>query len=990
MKLPIIDHRDKKEIYNQIVNMAKEYVPEWNPTDNADDVGVVLAKIFSEMFEETIQRFNKMPYKNYIYFLNMLGATMQPAISSHGYATVELTGMVDAGVYIKKGTHLYGQSKAGERVLFETKEDVSAVYNKIEGIYCRSGNKNRIVKKELPCQLFDFYGSENLQKRRMVFAQKDILLVGNRAKITLFISHQEKFYLETKLAKNLANNDLVTWEYLTDDGWKEIKNVTCNGNRVEFQVDAQIPLVTYKEIESRWISCTLTEKQELEEISFTDLKLVSNNESLLPDALYYNDIEMTKTNFLPFGESFSVYDDFYINSEEVFSKKGAFVTMRMTIDTNQYVEEEEQQLQPISSKWKSILSQKEFVKPKKEVIELERVIWEYWNGIGWTRLFEDNAYEDIFMIKEKINVTMSFYCPEDMDYTYIGASYGLWIRARVQKVKNAFVVDSFYQYPVIEKLNLTYEYREQKKTVEHIFVEKDLETTYIPYVKNKEIVLYEKEADTYPECYFSMAYPIPAGPIKLYIQKEGKESFHMPSLQWQYFGKVNGINKWIDIKVLDETKHFGKSGIITFLSKGNLERCQLFGKESYWIRVVNKDKRYDIEDVDYALVKGIYFNTVRIVQQETMETEYFPVLPQESNKVIELSANDILQAEVWVDEVETVLADDKYQLQENDSIEIEREDDGTILHYWVKWEAISNIKLASSEDRVYTLEKNTGKLVFGDGICGKLPCLNQTTTIKVNYSVSMGEQGNFEVGEINEFSDSIPFVSRVYNVELVSGGCNSETVESAISRCTNIVKHQNRVVSKDDYEDIVKQIDRNIIKTKILSNVNAEGNTQYGCITLVVLPKYLNHSGNYFDAMKDNVMTQLQKKLPVVLGNQLHIVQVRYVEICVSVKVMVANYEDYMEVSTQVQKQLDNYLNPMTGDFSGNGFEIGKLPTKTQIYNYIRTVNKIKKIENVTIDCYIRTKEEREEMDYEKVLELNDVVPLSGVHQVDIELLGYK
>ena len=409
MKLPIIDHRDKKEIYNQIVNMAKEYVPEWNPTDNEDDVGVVLAKIFSEMFEETIQRFNKMPYKNYIYFLNLLGATMQPAISSHGYATVELTGMVDTGVYIKKGTHLYGQSKAGERVLFETKEDMSAVYNKIEDIYCRTGNKNRIIKQELPCHLFDFYGNDNLQKRRMIFAQKEVLMVSASAHITMQVFHQDKFYLETKLANNLANSDLVIWEYLTEDGWKEIKNVTCNGNRVEFKIDGKIPLVTYEEIENRWISCTLTEKQEVEEIAFTDLKLISKNEMLLPDALYYNDIEMTKTNFLPFGESFSVYDDFYINSEEVFSKKGAFVTMRMTIDTNQYVEEEEQQLQPIGSKWKSILSQKEFVKPKKEVIELERVIWEYWNGIGWTRLFVGNDYEDVFMTKEKCNLQLGKY-----------------------------------------------------------------------------------------------------------------------------------------------------------------------------------------------------------------------------------------------------------------------------------------------------------------------------------------------------------------------------------------------------------------------------------------------------------------------------------------------------------------------------------------------------------------------------------------------------
>ncbi len=987
MKLPIIDHRDKKEIYNQLVYMAKEYVPEWNPIDNEDDVGVILAKIFSEMFEETIQRFNKMPYKNYIYFLNLLGATMQPTISSHGYVTVELTDMVDIGVYIKKGTHLYGQSKAGERVLFETKEDMSAIYNKIEDIYCKSGNKHRIIKQELPCALFDFYGSENLQKRRMIFAQKDVLMVGAQAQITMFIFHQEKFYLETKLAKSLADYSFVRWEYLTNDGWKEIKEVTCNGNKVEFKVNEEIPLVMYEEIENRWLSCTIIEEQEFNEITFTDLKLISQNENLLPEFLYYNDTEMTKTNFLPFGESFSVYDDFYINSNEVFSKKGALITIHMTVDTNKYVEEEELQSQPLGSKWKSILPQKEFIKPKKEIIELECVIWEYWNGIGWTRLFEDNSYEDIFMVKEKTNIKMSFYCPKDMDYTYIGASYGLWIRARVQKVKNAFIVDSFYQYPIIEKLNLAYGYKEYQEAVEHIFVEKDLETTYIPYVKNKEITLYEKSKDSYPECYFSMSYPIPVGPIKLYIQKEGRENLKMPSLKWQYFGKVNGVCKWIDMKVLDETDCLRKSGLITFLSKGNFERCQLFGKENYWIRLVNQDRRYEKEDKEHSVLKGIYFNTVKIVQQETMEVEYFPVVSQERNQVFELSGTNILEVEVWVDEMEYILADDKYQLQEvDDKVEIEREEDGTMTHYWVKWKEISNIKLASSEDRVYMLEKNKGKLAFGDGICGKLPYSKQNTTIRVNYSVSMGEQGNFEIGEINEFSDSIPFVSRVYNVESVSGGCNNETVEEAINRCTKIVKHQNRVVSKDDYEEVVKQIDRNIIKTKVLSNVNKEGSLKNGCITLVVLPKYLNHSGNYFDTIKDNVMTQLQKKLPVVVGNQINIVQVRYIEICVSVKVIVKDYEDYMQVSMEIQEKLDNYLNPITGDFSGKGFEIGKLPTKTQIYNFIRTVNKIRKVENLTMDCYIRTEEEREEIDYEKVLEFEDVVPLSGVHQVDIEI----
>ena len=52
--------------------MIPNYVPEWRFNRNDPDPGTALFIIFSEMFQETIDRFNKVPLKNYLAFLNML------------------------------------------------------------------------------------------------------------------------------------------------------------------------------------------------------------------------------------------------------------------------------------------------------------------------------------------------------------------------------------------------------------------------------------------------------------------------------------------------------------------------------------------------------------------------------------------------------------------------------------------------------------------------------------------------------------------------------------------------------------------------------------------------------------------------------------------------------------------------------------------------------------------------------------------------------
>ncbi len=188
---------------------------------------------------------------------------------------------------------------------------------------------------------------------------------------------------------------------------------------------------------------------------------------------------------------------------------------------------------------------------------------------------------------------------------------------------------------------------------------------------------------------------------------------------------------------------------------------------------------------------------------------------------------------------------------------------------------------------------------------------------------------------------------------------------------------------------MIKQSDRNIVRVKTAVNVSADGKYNKGNVTIVILPKCINSAGDYFEYIRQNILQQLYKKAPAVLINssKLQIREVQYIEFSVSVKAVVENYNDYQEVYDEVEKRLEKFFNPITGNTDLKGFEIGELPTKVKIYNFLKSINKIKDIQSLNIECYEVEKEQKKEIDFYKALELPYAVAINGVHNIEIEII---
>jgi predicted phage baseplate assembly protein len=131
MSLPspnLDDLRFQRDLVDEARKRIVRYCPEW--TDyNLSDPGITLIELFAWMTEQICYRLNRVPEKNYIHFLDMLGVQLQPASSAHTYLTFRLSTPFpiaegdDTEAIVPAGIEVATRSVEGEtEVIFTTDE----------------------------------------------------------------------------------------------------------------------------------------------------------------------------------------------------------------------------------------------------------------------------------------------------------------------------------------------------------------------------------------------------------------------------------------------------------------------------------------------------------------------------------------------------------------------------------------------------------------------------------------------------------------------------------------------------------------------------------------------------------------------------------------------------------------------------------------------------------------------------------------------------
>ena len=126
---PILDDlRFQQDLVDEARRRIIRYCPEW--TDyNLSDPGITLIELFAWMTEMIVYRLNRVPEKNYIKFMELLGIQLQPASSARAELTFRLSTPFPVGpeddtvAVVSQGTEVATRpTEEEEELIFTTDE----------------------------------------------------------------------------------------------------------------------------------------------------------------------------------------------------------------------------------------------------------------------------------------------------------------------------------------------------------------------------------------------------------------------------------------------------------------------------------------------------------------------------------------------------------------------------------------------------------------------------------------------------------------------------------------------------------------------------------------------------------------------------------------------------------------------------------------------------------------------------------------------------
>jgi len=1022
---PPIDPRDRDQIIEYLAGLAPYYTHEWRFSPDSAESGSTLLSIFAEMVEENIKRLNRVPQKNRKAFYNLLGISGLPPQPAKAMLHFDLSSGAKEPVLVPAGTQVFAQPPTeNEPIPFETTEPFLVTPAEIIEIFNLSPALDRITrvkhyetedKKELPetrFRAFDVFTEENLQCHCLYIAQENILRVRGKTKFSICFWESGISEELEKLVGMLADTETYEWSFFSADGWTSFEEVKAEGPDLVLVKPDIVEIIPTKinEQEGYWIRCQViplipekmadmespeaSQSWRIPAINGVALRSqfidATEQEGILPAVLFASETQVEETECMPFGTFFAPHNVFYIGNDEVFSKKDALISLEFDLGfmTNSMVAEDI----PVI-KWKLIIKENDIKRKQTKDVSVSRVVWEYWNGKSWLKLMTGEAGEGIFDYPEAGRKIVKFKCPGDLSQTDVNGLEGLWIRARIVDVENMYYAFTQYQTPVLRRIRLNYDYGGKNLNAGIILTENNLSwidwTTF--HLDNKASFYPFVGMDgEEPSLLLGFTSAPVNGPINMFFNldsfdfKEEKE----PALEWEYLGSQGLKTGWFSLKVADNTKNLTKSGMVSFAGPPDFTRETLYGIEAYWLKIRNRDRKYEKAHFLDKLpqVMAIQMNNIYAVQQESIAGEFAekqPGLLGNQYRILKAPAHEV---EVWVDETRDLSENEIEALLEKvpDRLMIVRDSGGKILKCQVRWEEVEGFSNSESNERHFKLDLATGQIQFGDGRHGMIPSAAGSNKVMLKYKIGGGSKGNLAAGEINQLQIPIAFIDKVTNPYPSSGGCEAETMEEILVRAPSSLKNRNRAVTEADFIWIARQASQNIAKIKCLANHDEYGRRKSGHVTMVILHKSIRADENTFEELRGRVEEALSARTAATIAHTgaIRIIPPAFLEISVSAVLIVNGMSDLISSEKEALQKLEEFLHPLTGNYNGRGWEIGDMVHANNLYPLLKSVSGVKYLDRISISVHLADKGNRKEISLDQVAEIPHGLVVNGNHHI--------
>lgn len=944
---PNLDDRTFEDIVDEAIRLIPQYCPEWT-NFNKSDPGITLIELFAWMMEMVLYRLNKVPQKNYLAFLDLIGIRLKPPQPARVVVTFKLSDKKDLLKVPKLTTLATQPANDGSVVSFETTEPLTVINNQILSCFSQYGRKltdhSAYVNTGLKEGFDPFAGT--VHSERYLYVGGDNLWdlnMGNALRIRFDTVHEQTDELLSLLEWSAWDGS--RWiEMDADPAMSDFDSVVLRGRR-------QMGRVEVNGVDSFWVRARLAlppSSPDITHVQSIQAALMTVGDGMLPDHVYSEEsldnfqVLDPQRPFHPFGKQPAEESAFYLQADGVFSHKNAEIRI-----------------------WFELKADAPTPSPSEE-LTLE---WEYLAGKKWQPLGQVFAGQELVKGVKGIDFEdgtlgftrsgmISFKVPPKMGKGDVNGLEGLWIRCRIAKgdygVPGEYVLDGDtwiwkeerpLRPPILTRTNLRFADPERPAAL--VMAENDgvfSDFSDLNQAGQTEFELFQTVEEASPTLYIGFEKPLPNEEIKLYFKLREElevqpEASDMPSqqvIEWEYFAGT----QWKNLFAKDETNGFSRSGFVTFLGQPDFVKSKRLGKSLYFIRARLQMGGYiQAPRIQRVLLNSVYASNVT-TYGETVLGSSDGVPDQEFH----LLRSPVLPGqELWVLEKEKPPEKEIQQLAEAMGREVMRK--AKPHGWWVLWQEVDDLYQSGGRDRHYV--KDGDVIRFGDGIHGMIPPKGDKNVRLMRFQVGGGLQGNVVPGAVTVLKKTLPDIESVTNYFPGEGGADMESLDEVKKRAPYVIRSRQRAVTAEDFEWLGREASTGVARIKAFPCTRREGE-----VTVVVVPK-VDRKADPFPRpvasgeLLNRVKTRLdQAKL---VGTKVNVSRARYKDIKVGVTVIRQGAADSETVRQAVENSIREFLDPLIGGRNHRGWPFGKTLLKIDLYHAIELVSSVEFVESVTL-----------------------------------------
>lgn len=411
---------------------------------------------------------------------------------------------------------------------------------------------------------------------------------------------------------------------------------------------------------------------------------------------------------------------------------------------------------------------------------------------------------------------------------------------------------------------------------------------------------------------------------------------------------------WIQFPIEDGTSGFVRSGVVSFLAPPDFTLLGQFGLPlRYWIRA-----RW--AGGDYAIAPHLQratLNTVMASQAQTFRDETLGSSDGSAGQAFQIMNAPVLPGQkIEVCEPEMPPARERnviFQAEGPDAITETPVPAGQPKEVWVRWHEVPDFYGSGPRDRHYTLDHSAGKVLFGDGTSGLIPPLGSGNLRISLYRSGGGVRGNVVAGSVAQLMSTVPYIDSVANQQEAAGGADAETTDALIGRAAKVVRHRQRAVTAEDYEDLARQSSTAVARVMCVPARNLAANPCQsmhtpGYVTVIVASQSSDPNPQPSLQLLEQVQQYLAQYAPVDVA--VRVMGPMYVRVDVTVQIGVASLDSTGILVRQVQASLAAFLHPLTGGLQHQGWQFGREPHESDIYAVIGAVPGVDHIRSFSLN----------------------------------------